>query len=74
MIAVNDADFSNVDAVFCCLPHGTTQVCNTFLLTLCIQYIFAGLDFAYSIYTLYTIPFYYAGRELFAFQILVEDC
>ncbi|KAG5548071.1 hypothetical protein RHGRI_013682 [Rhododendron griersonianum] len=25
MIAVNDADFSNVDAVFCCLPHGTTQ-------------------------------------------------
>ena len=26
-IAVNDADFSGVDAVFCCLPHGTTQVC-----------------------------------------------
>ncbi|KAL7002772.1 N-acetyl-gamma-glutamyl-phosphate reductase [Sarracenia purpurea var. burkii] len=25
MIAINDADFSNVDAVFCCLPHGTTQ-------------------------------------------------
>ncbi|KAL0356786.1 UNVERIFIED_CONTAM: putative N-acetyl-gamma-glutamyl-phosphate reductase, chloroplastic [Sesamum calycinum] len=25
MIAVKDADFSNVDAVFCCLPHGTTQ-------------------------------------------------
>lgn len=74
MIAVNDADFSNVDAVFCCLPHGTTQVYNTFLLTLCIQYIFAGLDFAYSINALYTIPFYYAGRELFAFQILVEDC
>ncbi|MCO5569527.1 hypothetical protein L7F22_023241 [Adiantum nelumboides] len=26
MVAVNDADFSQVDAVFCCLPHGTTQV------------------------------------------------
>ncbi|XP_010941855.1 probable N-acetyl-gamma-glutamyl-phosphate reductase, chloroplastic isoform X2 [Elaeis guineensis] len=25
MIAVKDADFSDVDAVFCCLPHGTTQ-------------------------------------------------
>ncbi|XP_048497457.1 probable N-acetyl-gamma-glutamyl-phosphate reductase, chloroplastic isoform X2 [Beta vulgaris subsp. vulgaris] len=25
LVAVNDADFSNVDAVFCCLPHGTTQ-------------------------------------------------
>lgn len=26
MVAIKDADFSNVDAVFCCLPHGTTQV------------------------------------------------
>lgn len=26
MVAVKDADFSKVDAVFCCLPHGTTQV------------------------------------------------
>lgn len=26
MVAVKDADFSTVDAVFCCLPHGTTQV------------------------------------------------
>jgi hypothetical protein len=26
LVAVKDADFSNVDAVFCCLPHGTTQV------------------------------------------------
>lgn len=26
MVAVKDADFSDVDAVFCCLPHGTTQV------------------------------------------------
>ncbi|KAL3700126.1 hypothetical protein R1sor_018148 [Riccia sorocarpa] len=25
MVAVKDADFSNVDAIFCCLPHGTTQ-------------------------------------------------
>ncbi|KAK3025634.1 hypothetical protein RJ639_042132 [Escallonia herrerae] len=25
MVAVKDADFSDVDAVFCCLPHGTTQ-------------------------------------------------
>ncbi|KAI3872119.1 hypothetical protein MKX03_033180 [Papaver bracteatum] len=25
MVAVKDANFSNVDAVFCCLPHGTTQ-------------------------------------------------
>ncbi|KAK4405232.1 putative N-acetyl-gamma-glutamyl-phosphate reductase, chloroplastic [Sesamum angolense] len=25
MVAVKDADFSPVDAVFCCLPHGTTQ-------------------------------------------------
>uniref|UniRef100_A0A803NPD3 Semialdehyde dehydrogenase NAD-binding domain-containing protein n=1 Tax=Cannabis sativa TaxID=3483 RepID=A0A803NPD3_CANSA len=25
LIAVKDADFSGVDAVFCCLPHGTTQ-------------------------------------------------
>ncbi|CAL0314882.1 unnamed protein product [Lupinus luteus] len=25
LIAVNDANFSDVDAVFCCLPHGTTQ-------------------------------------------------
>ncbi|KAF5179264.1 hypothetical protein FRX31_031149, partial [Thalictrum thalictroides] len=25
MVAVKDADFTNVDAVFCCLPHGTTQ-------------------------------------------------
>lgn len=26
MVAIKDADFSNVDAVFCCLPHGTTEV------------------------------------------------
>lgn len=25
MVAVKDADFSTVDAIFCCLPHGTTQ-------------------------------------------------
>ncbi|XP_010096166.2 probable N-acetyl-gamma-glutamyl-phosphate reductase, chloroplastic [Morus notabilis] len=25
MVAIKDADFSSVDAVFCCLPHGTTQ-------------------------------------------------
>uniref|UniRef100_A0A0E0EZC0 Semialdehyde dehydrogenase NAD-binding domain-containing protein n=1 Tax=Oryza meridionalis TaxID=40149 RepID=A0A0E0EZC0_9ORYZ len=25
LVAIKDADFSNVDAVFCCLPHGTTQ-------------------------------------------------
>ncbi|XP_047325693.1 probable N-acetyl-gamma-glutamyl-phosphate reductase, chloroplastic [Impatiens glandulifera] len=25
MVAVKDADFDDVDAVFCCLPHGTTQ-------------------------------------------------
>eukprot|EP00897_Mesotaenium_endlicherianum_P008079 jgi/Mesen1/729/ME000011S00069 len=25
MVAVKDADFDQVDAVFCCLPHGTTQ-------------------------------------------------
>ncbi|GLT86328.1 hypothetical protein SLE2022_044730 [Rubroshorea leprosula] len=25
MVSIRDADFSNVDAVFCCLPHGTTQ-------------------------------------------------
>ncbi|KAF8392049.1 hypothetical protein HHK36_022389 [Tetracentron sinense] len=25
MVAIKDADFSRVDAVFCCLPHGTTQ-------------------------------------------------
>lgn len=25
LVAVKDADFSSVDAVFCCLPHGTTQ-------------------------------------------------
>jgi len=25
LVAVKDADFSGVDAVFCCLPHGTTQ-------------------------------------------------
>lgn len=26
MVAIKDADFSDVDALFCCLPHGTTQV------------------------------------------------
>ncbi|KAL0750549.1 hypothetical protein Bca101_032552 [Brassica carinata] len=26
LISIKDADFSTVDAVFCCLPHGTTQV------------------------------------------------
>jgi N-acetyl-gamma-glutamyl-phosphate reductase len=25
MCKVDEADFSDVDAVFCCLPHGTTQ-------------------------------------------------
>ncbi|CAM8907058.1 unnamed protein product [Rhodiola kirilowii] len=25
LVAIADADFSDVDAVFCCLPHGTTQ-------------------------------------------------
>lgn len=25
MVAIKDADFAGVDAVFCCLPHGTTQ-------------------------------------------------
>lgn len=33
MVAIKDADFSNVDAVFCCLPHGTTQVFWSFLHT-----------------------------------------
>ncbi|KAJ0683258.1 putative N-acetyl-gamma-glutamyl-phosphate reductase [Helianthus annuus] len=32
LVAVKDADFSSVDAVFCCLPHGTTQV-SKFLLS-----------------------------------------
>lgn len=31
MVAIKDADFSDVDAVFCCLPHGTTQVVYSFL-------------------------------------------
>ena len=31
MVAIKDADFSSVDAVFCCLPHGTTQVLTYFL-------------------------------------------
>ncbi|KAK6782188.1 hypothetical protein RDI58_019984 [Solanum bulbocastanum] len=26
LVAVKDADFSAVDAVFCCLPHDTTQL------------------------------------------------
>lgn len=25
LVAISDVDFSQVDAVFCCLPHGTTQ-------------------------------------------------
>ncbi|KAG7035117.1 putative N-acetyl-gamma-glutamyl-phosphate reductase, chloroplastic [Cucurbita argyrosperma subsp. argyrosperma] len=25
LVAIKDADFSEVDAIFCCLPHGTTQ-------------------------------------------------
>ncbi|GLT40001.1 hypothetical protein SLA2020_141630 [Shorea laevis] len=25
IVSIKDGDFSNVDAVFCCLPHGTTQ-------------------------------------------------
>uniref|UniRef100_A0A2P2MPP7 Uncharacterized protein MANES_15G144000 n=1 Tax=Rhizophora mucronata TaxID=61149 RepID=A0A2P2MPP7_RHIMU len=25
LVSTNDADYSNVDAIFCCLPHGTTQ-------------------------------------------------
>lgn len=25
LVSLDDADFSTVDAVFCCLPHGTTQ-------------------------------------------------
>ncbi|XP_011001180.1 PREDICTED: probable N-acetyl-gamma-glutamyl-phosphate reductase, chloroplastic isoform X1 [Populus euphratica] len=25
LVSTSDADFSDVDAVFCCLPHGTTQ-------------------------------------------------
>ncbi|XP_062208971.1 probable N-acetyl-gamma-glutamyl-phosphate reductase, chloroplastic [Phragmites australis] len=25
LVAIKDEDFSDVDAVFCCLPHGTTQ-------------------------------------------------
>lgn len=29
MVAIKDADFSDVDAVFCCLPHGTTQVVSS---------------------------------------------
>jgi N-acetyl-gamma-glutamyl-phosphate reductase len=29
MVAINDADFSEIDAVFCCLPHGTTQVTSS---------------------------------------------
>jgi hypothetical protein len=47
LVAVKDTDFSEVDAVFCCLPHGTTQVvycyhalheiiCTYFLLLKCI--------------------------------------
>ena len=31
MVAIKDADFSDVDAVFCCLPHGTTQVVLIFI-------------------------------------------
>lgn len=26
---IDDVDFGAVDAVFCCLPHATTQVCGT---------------------------------------------
>lgn len=26
MVSVKEANFADVDAVFCCLPHGTTQV------------------------------------------------
>ncbi|GMN23991.1 hypothetical protein TIFTF001_040521 [Ficus carica] len=33
MVAIKDADFSSVDAVFCCLPHGTTQ-CHMLLVEL----------------------------------------
>lgn len=53
MIAVNDVDFSNVDAVFCCLPHGTTQVFHWILLilsTLCIQYTFITLEENYLLF------------------------
>jgi N-acetyl-gamma-glutamyl-phosphate reductase len=25
LVAIRDADFNTVDAVFCCLPHATTQ-------------------------------------------------
>lgn len=36
MVAIKDADFSDVDAVFCCLPHGTTQVSDFGHLYLCV--------------------------------------
>ena len=54
LIAINDADFSGVDAVFCCLPHGTTQV-------LSFLHIYQLLDKQFEIlmkvYSFYFFPF-----------------
>lgn len=46
LVAIKDADFNQVDAVFCCLPHATTQVrarllSSVFLLPLATP----GIDF-----------------------------
>lgn len=59
MVAVKDADFSNVDGVFCCLPHGTTQVlvlvsADHHILNLPIQ---LELDFSMNFF-LFSIPFH----------------
>ncbi|XP_059658631.1 zinc finger BED domain-containing protein RICESLEEPER 2-like [Cornus florida] len=42
MVAIKDADFSNVYAVFCCLPHGTAQLSYCFIR--CIQSIEDQVD------------------------------
>lgn len=31
LVKIDDLDFSNIDAAFCCLPHATTQVREKFL-------------------------------------------
>lgn len=44
LISVKDADFSTVDAVFCCLPHGTTQVLFLFFWFFPLQTLFLSFS------------------------------
>ncbi|KAL5175001.1 putative N-acetyl-gamma-glutamyl-phosphate reductase, chloroplastic [Glycine soja] len=56
LIAIKDANFSDLDVVFCCLPHGTTQLRLFLRFSSCFQEIIKGLPKHLRIVDLSALP------------------